>query len=275
MNRSRLLLIGFVALALGALVSVVVYHNLQGKAPAALPGEDVVVAATDLEVGSKVEDKDVKVVRFPAGDLPPNCFRKKSQVIGHGVVLPISKGEFMLPSKIAGENVYGLPSLIPPGMRAVSVRVNDTTSVSGFVLPGTRVDVLLTGNPEGSNQQQTTTVLENVAVIATGQKMERNAAGEAQSAPVVTLLLSPDDAQTLTLASTQGHIQLVLRNPLDTKQEELPAARAGQLYKTAPAPKAPPVSRAKSKPPAPVVAAPPTVYTIEVYKGDKKETDKF
>jgi pilus assembly protein CpaB len=273
MNRSRLLLIGSVALALGALVSVVVYHNLQATAPATLPGEEVVVAAADLEVGSKVEDKDVKVVRFPSGDLPPTCFRKKSQVIGHGVVLPIAKGEFMLPSKIAGENVYGLPSLIPPGMRAVSVRVNDTTSVSGFVLPGTRVDVLLTGNPEGSNQQQTTTVLENVAVIATGQKMERNAAGEPQSAPVVTLLLSPDDAQTLTLASTQGHIQLVLRNPLDTKQEELAAARSSQLYKTAPAPTAPP--RAKAKPPAPAVAPPPAAYTVEIYKGDKKETDKF
>jgi pilus assembly protein CpaB len=273
MNRSRLLLIGFVALALGALVSVVVYHNLQGRAPAAPPGEEVIVAATDLEVGSKVEDKDIKVVRFPAGDLPANCFRKKSQVIGHGVVLPIAKGEFMLPNKIAGENVYGLPSLIPPGMRAVSVRVNDTTSVSGFVLAGTRVDVLLTGNPEGSNQQQTTTVLENVAVIAAGQRLERNAAGEPQSAPVVTLLLSPDDAQTLTLASTQGHIQLVLRNPLDTKQEELAAARSSQLYKTAPAPK-PPVSHAKQKPQV-VAAPPPTAYTVEVYKGDKKETDKF
>jgi len=275
MNRSRLLLIGSVALALGALVSVVVYHNLQARAPAALPGEDVVVAAADLEVGSKIEDKDIKVVRFPAGDLPPNCFRKKSQVIGHGVVLPIGKGEFMLPNKIAGDNVYGLPSLIPPGMRAVSVRVNDTTSVSGFVLPGTRVDVLLTGNPEGSNEQQTTTVLENVSVIATGQRLERNAAGEPQSAPVVTLLLSPDDAQELTLASTQGHIQLVLRNPLDTKQEELAAARSSQLYKTAPSPKAPSAPRAKPKPPAAAVPATPAAYTVEVYRGDKKETDKF
>jgi pilus assembly protein CpaB len=274
MNRSRLLLIGFVALALGALVSVVVYHNLRAKAPAAMPGEEVVVAATDLEVGSKVEDKDIKMVRFPAGNLPPNCFRKKSQVIGHGVMLPISKGEFILPNKIAGENVYGLPSLIPPGMRAISVRVNDTTQVAGFVLPGTRVDVLLTGNPEGSNEQQTTTVLENVSVIATGQRMERNAAGEPQLAPVVTLLLSPDDAQTLTLATTQGHIQLVLRNPLDTKQEQLAAARSSQLYRTAPAPK-PPAPRAKPKPPATAVPPPPAAYTVEVYKGDKKETDKF
>src|SRR5262249_11388369 len=147
----------------------------------------------------------------------------------------IARGEFILTSKIAGENAgAGLPALIPPGMRAVSVRVNDTSSVAGFVLPGTRVDVLLTGTPEGSNEQQTTTVLENISVLANGTKLERSTTGEAQSTPVITLLVSPDDAAKLTLASTQGHIQLVLRNPTDTKQEELAAVRARALYGAAP-----------------------------------------
>ena len=103
--------------------------------------------------------------------------------------------------------------LIPHGMRAVSVRVNDTISVSGFVQPGSRVDVNLTTNPHLSNEQQTTTVLENVAVIATGYRLERNSAGKAQSVrSMVTLLLSPDDAERLTLSSQEGHLQLVLRN---------------------------------------------------------------
>ena len=192
------------------------------------------------------------------------------------MVLPIARGEFVLPNKLAGENAgSGLPSLIPPGMRAVSVRVNDTTSVSGFVQPGTRVDVLLTGNPQGSNEQQTTTVLENVAVIATGQRLERNSAGEAQSAPVVTLLLSPDDAERLTLASSQGHIQLALRNPLDTQQTDVAAVKSNSLYKggSEPAPAAP-----RSRPKHVAVQAPPsipTAYTVEVYKGDKKEETKF
>jgi len=276
MNRSRLLMIGVVALALGAFVSMLVYRNLQAKTPAVPVGQEVVVASSDLEVGTKIGDNDVKLVRLPAEDLPPGFYQKKSQVIGHGVILPIQKGEFVLPNKLAGQNVYGLPALIPPGMRAVSVRVNDTTSVSGFVLPGSRVDVLLTGNPEGSNQQQTTTVLENVSVIATGQKLERNAAGEAQSAPVVTLLVSPDDAQKLTLAMTQGHIQLALRNPLDTRQEELAAVKTDALYKNVSAPRAEPVYTRPKR--APVVAPPaaaPAPYTIEIYKGDKKEEDKF
>jgi len=278
MNRNRLLLIGFIALALGAFVSLVVYRNLQSRAGSkAPPGEEIVIAADDLQVGTKIDDKDIRLVRFPIGDLPAGCFHQKSKVVGRGVVLPIAKGEFVLPNKLAGENAgYGLPSLIPPGMRAVSVRVNDTTSVSGFVLPGTRVDVLLTGNPQGSNEQQTTTVLENVAVIATGTRLERNSAGEAQSAPVVTLLLSPDDTERLTLANSQGHIQLALRNPLDTQRTDVPAVKSNSLYKGGlePTPAAAPRSKSKHV----TVQAPPptpTAYTVEVYKGDKKEEDKF
>ncbi len=95
---------------------------------------------------------------------------------------------------------------------------------------------LLTGNPSGASDQQTTTVLENVAVIATGQKLERNTAGEPQLTPVITLLVSPDDAQKLTLATTQGKIQLALRNPLDTKQQELASVSTGSLYKGVPPP---------------------------------------
>jgi pilus assembly protein CpaB len=278
MNRSRLLLIGFVALALGGFVSLVVYRTLQSRTSSKIPpGEEVVVAADDLQVGSKIEDKDLRLVRFPSGELPAGCFHSKAKVAGRGVVLPIAKGEFVLPNKLAGENAgAGLPSLIPPGMRAVSVRVNDTTSVSGFVQPGTRVDVLLTGNPQGSNEQQTTTVLENVAVIATGQRLERNAAGEAQSAPVVTLLVSPDDAERLTLAGSQGHIQLALRNPLDTRQEDVAAVKSNSLYKNVPETTPASVPRNRSK--HVIVQAPPpapTSYTVEVYKGDKKEEDKF
>jgi len=281
MNRNRLLLIGFVALALGAVVSLVVYRNLQSKSGPSTPlGEEVVVAADDLQVGTKIEDKDIRLVRFPTGELPAGCFHLKSKVVGRGVVLPIAKGEFILPAKLAGENAgFGLPALIPPGMRAVSVRVNDTTSVSGFVLPGTRVDVLLTGSPQGSNEPQTTTVLENVAVIATGQRLERNSAGEPQSAPVITLLVSPDDAERLTLASTQGHIQLALRNPLDTRQTDVAAVRSDSLYKNAPAPATPaPTHAPRATRPRQLnvqVPAAPATYTVEVYKGDKREEDKF
>jgi pilus assembly protein CpaB len=276
MNRTRLLLIGFVALALGAIVSYAVYRTLQTRTGAdAAPGVEVVVAANDVAVGSKVAESDVKLVRFPVADLPSNIFHLKTSVVGRGAILPIARGEFFLPNKLAGENAgSGMQSLIPPGMRAVSVRVNEVIGVAGFVVPGTRVDVLLTGNPSGAPDQQTTTVLENVAVIATGQKLERNTAGEPQLTPVITLLVSPDDAQKLTLATSQGKIQLALRNPLDTKQQELNSVSTGSLYKGVLPPAAPADSRPKStgkhavKTPAP---PPPAVYSVEVIKGTKRE----
>ncbi len=233
MNRTRLLMIGAVALALGAFVSLFVYKNLQGRGSSnGAPGVDVIVASDDIQVGARIEEHDVRTVKYPASALPAGTYSARSKVMGRGVILPIAKGEFILPSKLAPENAgSGLPSLIPPGMRAVSVRVNEVVSVAGFVGPGTRVDILLTGTPNGSSEPQTTTVLQNVAVIAAGQRLERNAAGDAQNTPVITLLVSPDDAERLTLASSEGHIQLALRNPLDTKQDEVAAANAKGLYK--------------------------------------------
>jgi pilus assembly protein CpaB len=272
MNRTRLLMIGVVALALGAFVSLFVYKNLQGRPATVESGADVIVAADDIQVGSRVEEHDVRIARFPVSGLPPGAYTKKSQVMGRGVIIPISKGEFVLPSKLAPENAgAGLPALIPPGMRAVSVRVNEVVSVAGFVGPGTRVDVLLTGTPGGSSESQTTTVLQNVAVIASGQRLERNAAGEAQSTPVITLLASPEDAERLTLASSEGKIQLVLRNPLDTHQDPVEAANAKGLYMGGTPVAARPritVRAVKQKTEPPPTS--PSVLSIEVYQGDKK-----
>ena len=279
MNRTRLLLIGVVALALGAMVSFAVYRNLQSRGGNNnQPGVDAVVAANDIPVGKKIDENDLKVVRFTADSLPPNFIRDRTKVVGRGAVLPMARGEFILPNKLAGENAgAGLPGMIPPGMRAVSVRVNDVVAVAGFVQPGTRVDVLLTGNPSSGGDQQTTTVLKNVLVLATGQRLERSSNGEAVTAPVDTLLVSPDDAQKLTLASSQGRIQLALRNPLDTKQDELAGVNTTSLYRGGgPAIAAAPVAphpRAVHK--APEVAPAPTKYSVEVIRGNKKEETTF
>jgi pilus assembly protein CpaB len=273
MNRTRLLMIGVLALALGAIVSLLVYKNLQGRGSSIEAGTDVVVAADDIQVGAKVEDKDVRVAKFPAAGLPAGYFARRRDVIDRGVIVPIAKGEFILPSKLAPENAgSGLPSLIPRGMRAVSVRVNEVVSVAGFVGPGTRVDVLLTGTPNGSTEPQTTTVLQNVAVIASGHTLERNAAGDPQNTPVITLLASPEDAERLTLASSEGKIQLSLRNPLDTHQDPVDAANAKGLYKggtpVVSAPKA--QVHAVKQPKKSEQSPPPSVLSVEVYQGDKK-----
>jgi pilus assembly protein CpaB len=273
MNRTRLLMIGVLALALGAFVSLLVYKNLQGRGPSNAEGADVVVAADDIQVGGRIEERDVRLAKFPPASMPPGSYAKRSQVLGRGVIIPISKGEFILPSKLAPENAgSGLPSLIPPGMRAVSVRVNEVVSVAGFVGPGTRVDILLTGTPNGSSEPQTTTVLQNVPVIASGHTLERNASGDAQNTPVITLLTSPEDAERLTLASAEGKIQLALRNPVDTHQNQVDPANAKGLYQGGTAIVAPPhpvvhpVKQHKIEPTPP----PPSVLSVEVYQGDKK-----
>jgi len=273
MNRTRLLMIAVLALALGLFSAVYVYKNVQSKSGAGSePGIDVIVAADDLQVGAKVGERDIKIIKIPGSDLPAGAPRKKSEVLNHGVILPITKGDFILTTKLAGENAgNGLPSLIPPGMRAVSVRVNEVVSVAGFVTPGTRVDVLLTGAPGGA-EQETTTVLQNVAVLASGHTLERTSTGEAQNTAVITLLVTPDDAQRLTLASSEGHIQLALRNPLDTKSADVPASSARGLYKGLPAL---PTTQAvvhhsapkKTEAPPPL----PTGVSVEVYQGDKPE----
>ena len=271
MNRTRLLMIGFLALAIGFLASVYVYKSLQGRGGDA--GIEVMVASNDLQVGQRIEERDIKIIHINPADLPPGTPRRRSDVIGHGVIVPISKGEFILPNRLAGENAgSGLPSLIPPGMRAVSVRVNEVVSVAGFVTPGTRVDVLLTGTPAGGSEDQTTTVLQNVAVLASGHTLERTSTGEAQTTAVITLLVTPDDAQRLALSSSEGHIQLALRNPLDTRQVQVTASSKKGLYNLTvsdPPPVRAPVHHvqtAKATPPPPAS----TGVSVEVYQGEQK-----
>jgi pilus assembly protein CpaB len=277
MNRSRLLMIGGLALAVGLLVAFSVYNKLR-TSPGSNSSERevrVVVAADDVLVGIKLDAHDVRVISLPQSATPPGAFSDPSKVLGRGAVLPISKGEFILPSKLAALNAGGgLPSLIPPGMRAVSVRVNDVVSVAGFVQPGTRVDVMATGNQGAGNERQTTTVLENVAVIAVGKSLDRNASSEAQTAPVITLLVSPDDAQKLALVSQEGRIQLSLRNPLDTKKGGIGATRTSSLY-LGDTPVATGPKTKTRKLVAKVPAPPPAPYQVEMIRGSKRDETKL
>jgi len=276
MNRSRLLMIGGLALAVGLLVSYTVYNRLRSFAGSSNNerGVPVVMAADDIQVGTKLEAHHVHVVTLPQSAVPPGAFSATSQVLGRGAILPVSKGEFILPSKLAALSAgSGLPSMIPQGMRAVSVRVNDVVSVAGFVQPGSHVDVLATGQG-GGNDRQTTTVLENVLVLAVGKSLDRNPLADAQTAPVITLAVSPDDAQKLALVSQEGRIQLSLRNPMDTRKGGIGATRTSSLYlgekpvATEPKPKA---HKVVAKGPTP----PPAPYQVEMIRGSKRDETKF
>ncbi len=278
MNRKRLLMIGALSLVLAAFVSLAVYRLLQvAMASAHTANTQVVVAASDLQVGQKLEEKDLRLVKMPSGDLPQGIFYSISELVGRGVVLPVTKNELVLNSKLAPDKAgAGLPSVIPPGMRAVSVRVNDVVAVAGFVSPGTRVDVILTGTPGSQNDAgsvTTTTVLENVQVLAAGEKMQTSSNGQPEQVPVITLLVSPEDAQKLTLAASEGKIQLSLRNPLDTNKDNPAAVKNAALYNLpVAAPPAEPKHRVAKKDPVP---PPASVYVVEMIRGDKRDSAKF
>jgi len=200
-------------------------------------------------------------------------------VVGRGVLVPMHKNELVLTSKLASPKAgAGLPSLIPAGKRAVSVQVNEVISVAGFVAPGTHVDVLLTGHPmmQGAQDIMTTTVLENVEVLAAGQEMQQSPeGGKPRAVTVITLLVTPEEAQKLTLASSEGRIQLALRNPLDGDNAGPKAVKSAALYHMEPAPEMAVATRPRSPARPPVVVQAPSVYVIEMIKGDKRDSVKF
>jgi len=273
MSKKRLLLTGAFALAFGALSSFQVYQRLRREVDRSRTEVDVIVAAHDIQVGAKIGNQDVTAVKYRPGNLPADVFHNSASVLGRGAVLPIRKGEFVLPDKLADQNAgEGLSALIATGMRAVAVRVNDVTSVNGFTVPGARVDVLVIGNITGSSDTSAFSLLQDVAVLANGQKIERPRAGEPQSATVVTLLVSPEDAEKLALASQEAHIQLVLRNPLDTNQEKPITIRRTTLFGNVQSDR--PLRLARIKHAANQPTSSPK-FEIDLFRGTQKQTIDF
>jgi pilus assembly protein CpaB len=167
----------------------------------------------------------------------------------------------------------GLAATIRPGMRACAVKVNDVVGVAGFATPGMRVDVLITGNPPGSNPTavpRVRTILQNIEVLSAGTDISKDAEGKPQQVQVVNLLVTPEQAELLSLAGNETHIQLVLRNPLDTKFSQTQGTSVASLFGDAPA-KAQPAAA----PRRPVVKEPPRVYMVEVINGSKRSEEKF
>jgi pilus assembly protein CpaB len=262
------------ALTAGGVLAFGTYNYVQ-KTPTpagALPTNPVVVAAADIDIGAELTRDDVKVIQWPSNALPQGVIADPKDVIGRGVVLPIIQNEPILPMKLASKDAgSGLPPVIPPGLRAVSVRVNEVIGVSGYVVPGTRVDVVVTLSATQNQQDMTSKViLTDGQVLAAGTKMERDTEkGKPMPVNVVTLLVNPDEAERLTLAATEGKIQLALRNPLDRDNPSTHGVRASMLLGTAPPvrqyPRALPPSIRVTQ-----VAAPDSGPTVEIIRGDKR-----
>jgi pilus assembly protein CpaB len=273
MARMRVLVVLVLALTAGGVLAFGTYNYIQKtpvQAAASLPTIPVVVAASDLDIGAELTHDDVRVIQWPANAVPQGVMKDPKDVIGRGLVLPVIQNEPILPLKLASKDAgAGLPPVIPPGLRAVSVRVNEVIGVAGYVVPGTRVDVVVTMSP--TNKQEETTskvILTDVQVAAAGTKIERDTEkGKPVPVNVVTLLVNPDESERLALAATEGKIQLALRNPLDRDNPSTKGIRPAMLLGSAPpvrpGPRALPV-------PVKVVQAAPDMPTVEIIRGDKR-----
>ena len=279
MARMRVFMVFALAIAAGGTLAFGTYNFMQQR-PAqtvSIPTRQVVVAAADLDVGAELRREDIRIIDWPANAVPATAISDPKDVIGRGIVLPVIQNEPILPMKLALEGAgAGLPPAIPPGLRAVSVRVNEVIGVAGYVLPGTRVDVVATVSPTGSSTDMTSKViLTNVQVLAAGTKIERDGdKDKPMPVSVVTLLVNPEEAERLTLASTEGKIQLALRNPLDKTTPVTRGIRPSALLGYGEPTRAGVARQRVATSKAPIVEAPVVVpepaATVEIIRGDKR-----
>ena len=280
--RNRIFAVLAIAVLAGGGLAYGTYNfvNNQPANTVQAPTEPVVVAAADLQLGAELKKEDLTTVNFPKGQTPEGTFSRPSDLVGRGLIVSVVKNEPILPAKLASKEAgAGLPPVIPEGMRAVSVRVNEVIGVAGYVLPGTRVDVVATASPTDARADTTSKlILSNVQVLTAGTRMEQDQEkGKPMQVTVVTLLVNPEQSERLALASTEGKIQLALRNPMDQTSPETPGVKTAALVGVARG-QAPRTQLASSRPrstkaPVPVTMSAPVsepMATVEVIRGDKR-----
>jgi len=283
MNRStRTFIVLAVAIGLASVATYLVYYTIKNR-----PLKEVevakafqVVAAHPLLLGTRVAAADVKLVPWPAANPVPGGFTAIDQVIDRGIVAPTAENEPLTANNLATKEAgAGLPPTIPPGMRALSVRVNDVIGVAGYVVPSTHVDVMVVLRQQTGSLSRV--VVSNVQVLAAGTNIDQDAAkqGKPIQTSVVTLLLSPEDAQRVALAAAEGQIMLTLRNPIDAAPTTALAIRTVNIAggDVAPAPAANPATAAPRAhkavvAPAPVPEPPPApkIFKVEMIRGGKR-----
>jgi pilus assembly protein CpaB len=285
MNRStRTLIVVIIAVAVAALASFGVFRAIQK-----MPVREVevrslyqVVAARELAMGDLITKDDVKLVAWPASSPVDKGFTKIEEVVNRGLVDGIVANEPLTESKLAPlEAGGGLPPTITEGMRALSVKVNEVIGVAGYVVPGTRVDVIVTLSARANNESMTRVVVSDVEVLTAGTRMDAAKARDGQpiAANVVTLLVTPEDAERVALAANEGSIMLTLRNPMDRAPTKTPGVRTNALLgapAAQPEVKSTPTGRrAVVRPTAPPPPPEPRPYTVETIRAGAKKAEEI
>lgn len=272
MDIRRLSLALFIALFLSAGATYLLYSHLRTQRVKTPVTIRVVAAVDQLPAGTPLAPENIRVVNWPASMPLTGAFSRPEQVIGRSLIYPVSANQPVVESDLAAPGSgLGLSVKIPEGMRAISIRSNDVVGVAGFLYPGSHVDVLLTYRPDSASTPLTQTILQDVEVLTAGQTLEPDPKGKPQTVNVVTLLLSPRDAQKLVLATQQGSVQFVLRNGADQNKPEPKPVLASQLVADV-TPVAPRPHVAAAPKPQP---RPAEFYSVETIAGDKTTVTKF
>lgn len=288
MNRGlRTILVLAVAVVAALAASYVAYIAMERvSARSATPDTvPVVVAARQVPMGSLLTRDHVRVMQWPVSSQVEGAIGKVEDAVERGVLMSLAVNEPVTEAKLATKGIgSGLSPTITPGMRAISIKVNEVVGVAGFVVPGSRVDVLVTIQTSDSAQRSTMTrvVVSNAQVLTAGTRIDQDKAqadGVPIAASVVTLLVAPEDAERVALAQNEGQITLTLRNPLDTLSSTTPGARMASLLGTqsdsGPVAQGPKLTRprtAKVQAAAPVAPA-LKAYIVETIRGAKRSEE--
>jgi pilus assembly protein CpaB len=299
MRNKRFFIVLVGALIFGVLAAVSVSKYLSSAQAYSKNLTKVAVAKVAIPLGSKIIAEQIMVVQFPKESTPDGAFESPEKLAGRVAVMNIAAREPITESRLAPEGTSaGLSAVIPEGYRAMTVKVDDAAGISGFIMPGTLVDVVVTIDPrEGSGMQDPISkiVLQNIKVLANGQNIDKpENEREANSVKAVTLQVTPEQAEKLALASSEGKLQLVMRNQIDQGDEQTPgvnkrnlltgdtatpAPEPGSLKSEQPKTEARPMRRSAPAPKATTTAAPAPQPTprasVEMIEGAKKRNVEF
>jgi pilus assembly protein CpaB len=298
MRNKRFFVVLAGALVFGLLAAVSVSRYLSSTQALAKSLNKVAVAKVAIPLGTKIIPEQIMMVQFPAESMPDGTFDNVDKLAGRVAVVNIAAREPITDSRLAPEGTAaGLSAVIPEGYRAMTVKVDDVVGISGFIMPGTLVDVVVVITPEEPTNGRgpiSKIVLQNIKVLANGQNIDKpENERDANSVKAVTLQVTPEEAEKLALASSEGRLQLVMRNSIDQGDEETkgvnkqtllggdratPVPEPGSLKSEQPKveSKPRPVQRKVNTEPETKPAAQPTPRTsVEVIEGSKKRNVDF
>jgi len=259
------------AIIVGALSAAMIYRHLKSmnmeveaaRAAGQHPVTDVVVARDTISIGTRITPDSLKLVTWPADAQPDGSVHDPQDVVGSIARTTIGKNQPVARTQLIAQGAGLLPLMIEEGMRAMSVKVDSVTGVSGFITPNSRVDVLIAGNRGEGNEMRSRVILQNIKVMATGTIIEQKDEKPVE-VPTVTLLVTPEQAETLTLATRYDSVRLALRNYRDEEMVETPGMTAAAMFHDRPAA---PVVVATAKDAA--ASCVPTGPSVEVFLGEK------